>query len=149
MRMIVLVLMLVITVGCNEQEKKIEDNFSATNDSILFNENFAFLIGKWKEVEYRGSNGADSFIRKIEKKQTLIFLKDGSVIIEKGDVKDKGKYEVYSDKDYKKLHISSSIGNSYYLIIKENDKKIALNPVTSKYEIICDEGCAYIYKKIK
>ena|SRR5690554_6174325 len=139
---------LLLFVGCNGQEK-IENIVPLTNDSITFNEDFAFLIGKWKEVKYRGSNGADSFIRKIKNKQTLTFEKDGSVIIEKDNIKAKGKYEVHSDKYYRKLHISSSKGDSYYLISKENNKEIALNPVTSEYEIICDEGCAYIYKKIK
>lgn len=145
MKKIVFILMLVLAVGCNRQ-----DNISVTNNSISFNEDFAFLIGKWKEVEYRGSNGADFLLKRIKNKQRLTFEKDGSVIIEKNNTKEKGKYEVHSDEYYKKLHISSSKGDSYYLIsfIKE-DKEMALTPVTSEYEIICDEGCAYVYKKIK
>lgn len=142
--------MLVLVVGCNGQENKTEEIVSVTNDSIPFNEDFIFLIGKWKEVKYRGSNGADSFIRKIKNGRILTFEKDGSVIIEKDNIKDKGKYEVHSDKYHTKLHISSPKGDSYYFVsFKEKDKKMALTPVTSEYEIICDEGCSDIYKKIK
>lgn len=141
---------LFLVVGCNGQENKTEDIVPLTNDSIPFNEDFAFLIGKWKEVEYRGSNGAESFIKKIKNKQTLTFEKDGSVIIEKDNIKDNGKYEVHSDKYNKKLHISSPKGDSFYFVsFKEKDKKMTLTPVTSEYEIICDEGCSNIYKKIK
>lgn|SRR5690606_25893790 len=144
MKKIGFILMLVLAVGCNRQ-----DNISVTNNSISFNEDFAFLIGKWKEVEYRGSNGADFFSKRIKNKQRLTFEKDGSVIIEKNNTKEKGKYEVHSDEGDIKLHISSSKGNFYYLVFKSKGKRIALNPVTSEYGIICDEGCAYVYKKIK
>src|SRR5690554_5842653 len=108
MKKIVFILMLILAVGCNGQGNKTENVVSVTNDSISFNEDFAFLIGKWKEVEYRGSNGAESFIKKIKNKQTLTFEKDSSVIIEKDDIQYKGKYEFNSDEYYKKLHISSS-----------------------------------------
>ena len=31
---------------------------------------------------------------------------------------------------------------------EENVKRIGLTPVTNKYEIICDEGCAEVYEKL-
>ena len=138
MRKILLGLMLFLSVICNGQIDKTENAVSATNDPN-------FLIGKWKECEYKGNDAATTYSTKIESGQIFIFEKDGSVVIEKDNIKEKGKYEI---KDRKKLRILSSKGNSYYRVSIKNNEKIGLTPVTPDYKIICDEGCMHIYEKI-
>ena len=76
MRKILLGLTLFLSVICNGQIDKTENAVSATNDSN-------FLIGKWKESEYKGNDGATSYSTKIESGRIFIFEKDGSVVIEK------------------------------------------------------------------
>lgn len=113
------------------------------------NNDFTFIIGKWKEIEYQGNDGANDYVTKIENGQTITFEKNGKVVIEKDNIKDKGKYEILQDnKFYNKLHISFPKRGFYYLFSNQENKHLALTPVTSEYQIICDEGCANVYKKI-
>jgi len=78
MKKIGFILMLVLAVGCNRQ-----DNISVTNNSISFNEDFAFLIGKWKEVEYRGSNGADFLAKELKISKGLLLKKMAVLLLKK------------------------------------------------------------------
>ncbi|MES2574767.1 MAG: hypothetical protein V4572_07480 [Bacteroidota bacterium] len=108
------------------------------SNCLAQNESFS-LIGNWKEIEYHGNNGAEDYMRKIENGQILTFeeynlIKDGL-----GNI---GTYKKKGDS----LHIMLANQNKFYRIHLYN-KKLTLTPVTSKYEIICDEGCGYIYTK--
>ena len=138
MRKILLGLIFLLSVICNGQIAKTENVVSAIS-------NPNFLIGKWKESGYKANDGATSYSTKIESGRIFTFEKDGSIVIEKDNIKEKGKYEV---KDGKKLRILSSKGESYYRVSLKSNEKIGLTPVTSDYKIICDEGCMHIYEKI-
>mgnify|MGYP006164453869 FL=1 len=103
------------------------------------------LIGEWKEIEYRGSNGADVFVQKINKGRTFIFEKTNKVNIIKDGVVIHGDYQIKGDS----LQISLPNEDNFFLLFHLENGNLAFNPMTEKYEIICDEGCAYIFKKIK
>lgn len=123
----------------------------SVNDSIQFNEQYSFIIGKWREIEYHGNNGADDYVNKIENGQILTFEKDGSLLIQKDGTTTLGSYEIFPHNEHNlKLHISSSKKEFHYLISNQvNPNYIYLTPVTSDYQIICKEGCGYVYEKIK
>ena len=97
------------------------------------------ILGEWKEIEYQGNDGANDYITKTENGETLVFeeyqvIKDG--------LGNFGTFKISGDS----LHIILGNKDRFYRIFL-NNKKLELTPVTSKYEIICDEGCAHIYIK--
>ncbi len=55
----------------NISEKDIQN----ANDSVQFNEKYSLIVGKWKEIEYHGNNGADDYVNKIENGKILTFEK--------------------------------------------------------------------------
>lgn len=150
---------IILIFGCSYKKKsniehihlnqeKPKDTISIIN-SISLDENYNFIIGKWKEIEYHGNDGANDYVNKIENGQTITFEKNGNAVIEKDNILDKGKYEVLHHNKYNdKLHISSSKRELYYLISDHESQYLTLIPVTSEYQFICKEGCAYVYKKI-
>lgn len=103
-----------------------------------------FLTGKWLCVEEHGSNGAREFIKKVKDGEILIFGSDNTVINKRGI---KGLYNLKGDS----LHIEIPNYEKFYIINKFKDdfEKVSLTPVTSDYQIICDEGCEFIYEKVK
>lgn len=132
----------------HSNQEKPKDTISIIN-SISLDENYNFIIGKWQEIEYQGNNGAKDYVTKIENGQTITFEKNGNVVIEKDNIRDKGKYEVLNHNKYNnKLHISSLKREYYYIFSHRESKHLFLTPVTSEYQIICDEGCTFVYKKI-
>lgn len=121
------------------------------NDSVPFNEKYSFIIGKWKEIEYHGNNGADDYVNYIENGRILTFEKNGNVWIEKDTIIDQESYEISPhNKHTLRLYISSPKNGFHYLISNQEDPNFMyLTPVTSTYQIICKEGCGYVYERIK
>ncbi|WP_281310131.1 hypothetical protein [Flavobacterium flavigenum] len=78
-------------------------------------------------------------MRKIENGQILTFEEYSLINDGLGNI---GTFKKKGDS----LHIMLDNQNKFYRIHLYN-KKLTLTPVTSKYEIICDEGCTYIYTK--
>lgn len=102
------------------------------------------LIGKWKLIAESGKNGsAQIFTNEIKNGETLIFESKSKLKNENGD---QGTYNI----DGNKLQINIDKKERFYLMFfdENNPNKIYLNPVTSKYEIICDEGCSFTYIKL-
>lgn len=131
----------------NVTEKEIEN----VNNSILSTQEYSFIIGKWREIEYHGNDGADDYIDKIENGRVLTFEKNGNVWIEKETIVSLGSFEIsLHDKHSHRLYITYENKGFYYLISnQENPDYIYLTPVTSDYQFICKEGCSYVYEKIK
>lgn len=102
------------------------------------------LIGKWICIEEHGSNGAHEFISQIKDGDVLVFNTNNKVTDKRGI---KGLYNLKGDS----LHIAIPDNERFYILYKFKDSfdKIALSPVSSKYQIICDEGCSFIYEKVK
>jgi hypothetical protein len=100
------------------------------------------IIGKWQETEHHGSDGAKAFVNKIKNGRVLIFDNKNGV---KDEKKNKGTYQLKGDS----LHIFLAKDNFYYRFNykKNNTHKLNLTPVTEKYEIICDEGCASVFER--
>jgi CarboxypepD_reg-like domain len=114
-------------------------DISSKKDTKKLLENSNNIIGSWKEIEYRGNDGANDYTTKTENETTLNFHEDNVISDGLGNI---GTYNI----DEKNLHIMLAKQNKFYRITLE-DKMLYLTPVTSKYELICDEGCAYIYIK--
>lgn len=103
------------------------------------------MIGEWREIEYHGSNGADNFVQRIENGRIFIFeepnkirtLKDGLISI--------GNYRINGDS----LQTTFLDEENYYILIHLYSGNLALSPMTEKYEISCDEGCSYVFERIK
>ena len=102
------------------------------------------LLGEWQCIEEHGSNGAREFTARIKDGDVLVFSEDNNVTDKKGN---KGKYDLHGDS----LHIAIPNNERFYFLYKFEDdfEKISLSPVTSEYQIICDEGCAFVYEKTK
>ena len=98
------------------------------------------LLGRWQHVSSIGSDGASKFTQKVENGKVL-FFESGDVL--KDGAGSKGTYRLHGDS----LHLVLPDHEGFYRIYRnKNDfDRISLSPVTSKYEIICDEGCADIY----
>ncbi len=103
------------------------------------------LIGKWKEIEYHDSNGADSFVKKVENGRIFIFEESNIFKIIDNQLDDVGTYKVNGDS----LRITLPNEEFFYRLFHIKDNKLAFNPMTEKFEIICDEGCAYVFEKIE
>ncbi|OXA94955.1 hypothetical protein [Flavobacterium hercynium] len=101
------------------------------------------IIGKWKAIESIGSNGATKIHSKIENGDEIIFEEDNIVIDHR---QNKGKYEMLGDS----LHIVFPNEEFFYFCRsnKWNSEEISLTPLTKEYQLICDEGCSTIYKKL-
>lgn len=101
------------------------------------------LIGKWQAVESSSSDGAKPFTHKITNGEIFMFDQNNIVKDKLGNI---GKYSFQDEK----LHIELANQHRYYKLYyeKENPNQIFLNPVTSDYQIICDEGCAFAYEKV-
>ena len=120
-----------------------------TNKNFKLNEDFDFLIGNWKEIEFHGNNGANDYINKIENGQILSFEKDGTATLIKNNKKYEGKYVVLNhNKNYNKLQIITTDNEFYYLFATLEENKLTLTPVNSSYEFICKEGCVSIFEKV-
>ena len=101
------------------------------------------IIGHWQEIEYHGNNGAKDYIQKIENGRVLIFESNQLL---KDAVGNKGTYQLKGDSLYTLLGKTEA----YYRVYFETNKvkKLALTPVTNKYQFVCDEGCASIFLRI-
>jgi hypothetical protein len=101
------------------------------------------LIGKWQAVESSSSNGAKVFTHKITNGEIFIFDLNNVVKDKLGNI---GKYSIQDER----LHIELANQDRYYKLYyeKDNPEQIYLNPVTADYQIICDEGCAFVYEKV-
>lgn len=101
------------------------------------------IIGKWKLIAESGSNGTEMYTNEIKNGEILSFEPQNMIRNEKGE---KGSYELLDNK----LKIQLKGLDRYYLLFYDDDKSntIYLNPVTPKYEIICDEGCSFTYRKL-
>jgi hypothetical protein len=101
------------------------------------------LIGKWQAVESSASNGAKPFTYKITNGEIFMFDLNNIVQDKLGNI---GKYSFQNEN----LHIELANQHRYYKLYyeKDNPKRIFLNPVTSDYQIICDEGCAFVFEKV-
>ncbi|WP_447636615.1 hypothetical protein [Flavobacterium microcysteis] len=100
------------------------------------------ILGKWQAVEYSGSDGAKVFTNKISNGEIFIFEM-------KNVVKDKlGNTGTYTFQN-NKLHIELAEQDKYYTLSYDeiNPERIFLDPVTSDYQIICDEGCSFTFEK--
>ena len=130
-----------------------QDNAIAINDSISFNVDFAYLIGKWKEIQYEGNNGSTEYVTEIENGRTFIFNSDHSFVMIKNNIKIRGKFKTQSNKidkmrnDWLNLQISLPSTELFYFV-QFKESKIELTPVNANYSAICDEGCAEIFEKI-
>lgn len=102
------------------------------------------LIGKWQAVESSSSEGANVFTHKITNGEIFIFDLNNIVKDKSGN---SGKYSFQDER----LHIELVNKDRYYKLYYEKDKpeQIYLNPVTADYQIICDEGCAFVYEKVR
>ncbi|MBW1658271.1 MULTISPECIES: hypothetical protein [Flavobacterium] len=102
------------------------------------------LIGKWKAIESSGLDVSKMFYIDIEDGEEITFEK-GNIAID--HLKNKGTYEVFENN----LHIVFPKDEYYYIISRhETDPdKMYLTPTDEYYSILCDEGCAFLYKKIQ
>jgi len=102
------------------------------------------LIGKWKAIESSGSDANKLFEIRIENGNEITFEK-GNIAIDK--LNNKGTYEAFGDS----LHISFPKEEYYYIVNrhKTDPEKMYLTPTDEYYSILCDEGCAFLYKKIQ
>ncbi len=98
------------------------------------------IHGKWQKVAESGSDGAKDFTIEIQNGETLLFKKNKKVEDSSGK---KGRYKLNG----RKLRVSLNNDLRYYLVFYDNNdlNKMFLNPVTSEYQIICDEGCSFTY----
>lgn len=126
MKFFIIFLLLLFSINTHAQERK--------NNSI---------IGKWKLVAEGGSTGANVYSNEIKNGEILIFESENKIKNGKGK---KGTYELHDDK----LKIKLNREERYYLLSYDENKSniIYFNPATPKYQIICDEGCAFTYKKL-
>jgi len=124
-KVLIFLLLVIITISCKSQSNE----FS--------------LIGKWQAVESSSSDGAKTFTHKVKNGEIFIFDLNNIVKDKLGNI---GKYSFQDEK----LHIELANQHRYYKLYyeKDNPEQIFLNPVTSDYQIICDEGCAFVYEKI-
>ena len=97
------------------------------------------IIGKWQEIEYHGNDGANDYVQNIKNGKIFIFENNNIV---KDELNNKGKYELKGDS----LRIVLAKDVFHYRFYIDNNN-LNLNPVTEKYEIICDEGCSYLFKR--
>lgn len=101
------------------------------------------LLGKWKQTERLGNDGAKDFRVPIENGQIITFER-GNIVT--GIFGKKGTYKINGER----LFIKLPDGEYFYLIYpdKKDSEKMLLSPVTPEYQPICDEGCADAYVKI-
>ena len=118
------------------------DDYVNQTKIIQYNNKFS-ILGKWQRTAQSESNGgAKIYTTRIKNGEILSFEKNNKVKDEKGNL---GTYTL----DREKLKITLNKKEEYYFVYydKKDVTKIYLNPVTPKYQIICDEGCAYTYTK--
>lgn len=117
--------------------------FTVATNSCKQQSNEFTLIGKWICTEEHGSNGAEQFVRNIKNGDVLLFRTDSTVTDKQGI---KGLYNLKGDR----LHIDIQGNERFYILykIKDDFDKISLIPVSPEYQIICDEGCAFVYEKV-
>ncbi|UPT71182.1 MAG: hypothetical protein M0D53_01860 [Flavobacterium sp. JAD_PAG50586_2] len=101
------------------------------------------LIGRWEMTEFWGSDGAKTYTEKRENQKVFTFEPNNIV---KDKLGNQGTFEVSGEN----LHIVLPSGDEYYHFHydKKDVEKLFLSPRTEKYEIICDEGCEYVFEKI-
>lgn len=103
------------------------------------------IIGKWKEIEYHGSDGSNSFVQEIDNGRTFVFEKSKKVIVIKDGFKVTGNFQLKGDS----LKITLQNEVTFYQLNYSNDGNLSLSPRTEDFEIICDEGCTFVFKKTK
>lgn len=99
------------------------------------------ILGKWQKIAENGNDGAHDYTQKVENGE-ILFFENNSIV--KDGIGNSGVYELNEHK----LKIKLNEKENYYLAYHDNDD-LALTPVTSDYQILCDEGCAYIYKSVR
>ena len=111
--------------------------------SIFSQTNRIPIIGKWKEVEYRGKDGANSHTSKIKNGRIFIFKNNDIVTDSIGTV---GQFHLKGDS----LQIIFAKRNLYYRLDYNYNypTKLGFTAVDSEYKYYCDEGCLEIFTKI-
>lgn len=99
------------------------------------------LLGQWKEIEYHGNNGAEDFVQNVADGRTFYFEENN---VFKDGLGRQGRYSIFGDS----LHVILHESDSYFRFYENKKGEIALSPVTEKYEISCDEKCAFVFKKV-
>jgi hypothetical protein len=99
------------------------------------------ILGQWKEIEYYGNDGSHDYVQKVVDGRTFVFEENN---VFKDGLGNKGTYHVSGDS----LHVLLPESEFYFRFYENKKGEIALGPVTENYEIICDEGCAFIFKKV-
>lgn len=116
--------------------------FLATLSNCGFAQTEFSLIGRWKQTEHHGNDGAHDYINKIKDGQILIFENQNVVRDQHGKL---GSYNF----DGKKLVVTFPEGSRYFFAFYGKDHtQLSLTPVTEKFEIICDEGCSDLYRRL-
>lgn len=107
------------------------------------NEEFS-IIGKWRQIEYQGNDGAKDYVQKIKNGEILSFEANNILTDNVGNM---GSYEL--NNDHLKLNLKNH--QDYFLAYYNNQNldTLYLAPANSKYQCICDEGCLYTYAKQK
>jgi hypothetical protein len=99
------------------------------------------LIGKWQLTTEASSNGGGKiYSTKIKNGAVLIFDSNKGVIF-KGV---KGTYDLESDRLILKIK-----GKQENYMINITKRVLSLNPLDSDFHLVCDEGCAAIYTRMK
>ena len=108
------------------------------------------ITGSWQLTEHRGNNGAHDFTESIKNGPIFTFKENG--VIEKDNTS--GTYLI-SESDttgyhQDRLYIGLGTEKLYYIYQFESGltTKLNLTPVTENYQLICDEGCTDVYKRL-
>ncbi len=107
--------------------------------SAAFAQNQKQLLGKWLNVAYHGNDGARDYVHEIKDGQ-IIDLKENGVAVSAGLT---GNFSV---KDKYLIIRFAKKTEYYYFTIDKNI--LMLTPVTESLQFICDEGCAFEYRRI-
>lgn len=101
------------------------------------------IVGNWQMVSLTANNGNHDYTQKVENGQKL-FFEDNNIVTDGSGAK--GTYEFHENR----LKIVLGTEKYYLAYYDLNDPdKIYLTPVTSNYQIICDEGCHDTYARLK
>ena len=99
------------------------------------------FVAKWQQREESGSDGANKYTVPVKNGPVIIFAEDNGVTYNGA----KGKYIIGEGN---KLTIDLEKDKHHFLFsFGKNNTILYLTPVTSGFQIICDEGCADIFYK--
>ena len=108
------------------------------------------IMGSWQLTEHRGNNGAHGFTENINNGPIFTFKENG--VIEKDNTT--GTYQIFQTDTagyyQDRLYINLDTEKLYYIYRFESGltTKLNLTPVTENYQLICDEGCTDVYKRL-